>query len=351
MRKMAKARVGGRAVAGVGVGFVAAVLAGCAGERALVPISYVVEPSRGLPPGVQTIAVKEAKVNDVTDRKWSELAANMIQDHLHRAATKYGAPIHLADRKHLRDTMAEQDLAAAGVTRSSTAGRGGQVTDVQGIIESEINVKVETHHGTDTTVAGLNLAGGGGRHHGWGAVDVQTREVQTTTRNMTVQTSFRLVDAVSNRNLATHSPAPYSQSDRTKVDPLFGSGKTEADMTPRDEVISGAVRQGVVEFVSQLVPTEVHLELAVESSGNPNCTEGVRALRGEAYERALAAFKAALAEDPNDHRAAFGAGAACEALRRHDEAQQYYRQAYSIVEDSYYRDSRDRLTADAHRRR
>ncbi|MCH7527208.1 MAG: tetratricopeptide repeat protein [Planctomycetes bacterium] len=318
---------------------------GCATERAFVTISYVVEPTKGVPPGMNAVAVMDSKVNTVTDRKWSELAANMIQARIQTANERFGANLRVADRKHLAEGLAEQDLAAAGVTRSSTAGQGGQVMEVDGIIESEINVKVEKHRGMATTIAGLSGLGG----KGWGGGDIRTRQVETVSRNMVVQTTFKLIDTVNNRNWITFSPRPFRQSDRTKTFFLFGSAQTEAALTPRDEIIAAAVEKGVAEFVSQIVPCEMIHEIVVESSTNKNCVSGVQMLRADDFDTATFHFKAALADDPNDYRAAFAAGVAAEASGHYAEALRMYRRAYGLRPDPKYSRAKNRLNGHLNR--
>lgn len=313
---------------------------GCASERAIVTVSYVVEPSKGLPPGMDAVAILDSKVNTVTDRKWSELAANSIQARIQDANHRFGANLRIADRKHLTEGLAEQDLAAAGVTSGSAPGAGGKVMEIRGIIESEINVKVDTKRGSQTTIAGVS--GWGGRRSGGGSLE--TREVETVQRNITVQTAFKLVDSVNNRNWITYSPPPFSRSDSTQASILFGSSQTEAALTPRDEIIGAAVERGIREFVGLIVPTNLEFDLEVESSGNAKCVQGVRMLRAQDYAGALSYFRAALIDDPNDDKAAYAAGVAAEGAGDFKTALNYYRQACGIRGAPRYLLARDRLS-------
>jgi hypothetical protein len=328
------------------------VVAGCSTEKAWVPVSYVIEPDRGLPPGMNAVAVVDSKVNTATDQKWSELAANMVQDLIQDANHQFGADLKVADRKHLGDTLEEQDLAAAGITSGSEPGQGGKVMEVQGIIQSEINVKVEKHTGYQTTLSGLGLFGGGGSgyywrdryRHGYGGVDVDTREVETVARNITVQTAFKLVDTVNNQNWVTYTSPASSRADRTTASPIFGSAKTEAELTARDVVIGGAVSKGVREFVSEFLPVEMEYAIPIESSYNEDCKMGVRMLRADDYEAARRYFRSAITASPQDHRAIFGAGVASEAMGNFEEALQYYKQAYGMEPLRRYGDAKRRLS-------
>ncbi len=314
-------------------------------ERATVAFEYCLNPSKGLPQGMTAIAILDAQVNEVTDRKWSELAANFIQDLIQDSNDRYGTKLRIADRKHTSSVMQESDMKAAGLVASSQAGQVAQVLDVQGLIMAEINVKVETHKGKGTTISGLS--GFGGSYFGGGSV--QTREVDKTSRSITVQTAFKLVDTTTSENWATHSPSPYQQTDKTKVSPFFGSAKTEEAMTPRDEIIAAAVESGAREFVSKMIPCTVRYEVQLESSGQENCARGVSYLRGDMPTEAIGQFKAALMENPDDSQAAFAAGVACEMMGRYQEALGYYKQACVLEDDPNYVVARKRMAANADR--
>ena len=97
------------------------------------------------------------------------------------------------------------------------------------------------------------------------------------------------------------------------------------------------------------MPCRIDVEVEAVSSSNPACTQGVRLLRGEMYDEALSRFRDALAARPNDHRAAFGAGVACEASGRYDQALHYYRMACTGALSPTYREALDRMKTYGHR--
>jgi len=211
------------------------------------------------------------------------------------------------------------------------------------LLLSNINVKVEKHVGKQRTLSGLDIAGWGGHHSGGGYVSPETEEVETVTRNMTVQTEFKLIDSANGRVWEHFSPKTYRATDRTKASPIFGSSKTEAELTPQDRIIGSLVEQGAREFVSRLMPCRIDVETEVESSGNKNCIEGVRLLRAEAYREAISAFQAAMSENPNDYRAAYGAGVACEATGQFEAGLKYYNKACAGEDSRTYSEARDRM--------
>jgi len=323
---------------------------GCSSsERATALVTYTVTPDVGLPPGMSSVAVLDSTVNEATDTKWSEMAANYIQHLVQESNQKYGTSLQVADRKQTSRVMTESELSASGMAASENPGATAKLLGVQGLVMSEINIKTRVDAGRQRTVSAMDVFAYGGSHYGGGGGGVDTEEVETATRNITVQTDFKLVDSATGKNWVTYSPKAYSQTDRTKASPFFGSSKTEAEMTPRDEIIAAAVEQGARVFVSRFIPCEVTHEIEVESSGNEACIQGVKYLRGDMNAEAHAQFRAAIAEDPDDDKAVFAAGVACELLGRHAEALDYYKRACVLKAEPQYLDAKNRLSADISR--
>jgi Tetratricopeptide repeat len=323
------------------LGLLAAVT-GCASQQtATVSFSYVVEKEKGLPPGMKTIAIMPAKVGETTDPKWQELSTTVLASLINESRSKFGAEVTVTERRDAKAVFDEGDMKAAGMA----TGKGGdtKLIGAEGLLLSNINVKVEKHVGKQRTLSGLDIAGFGGHRSGGGRVNAETEEVETVTRNMTVQTEFKLVDSANGRVWEHFSPKTYSATDRTKASPIFGSSKTEAELTPQDQIIGSLVERGAREFVSQLMPCRIDVETEVESSGNKNCVEGVKLLRAEAYREAISAFQAAMAENPDDHRAAYGAGVACEATGQFEAGLKYYNKACAGENNRTYADARDRM--------
>ncbi len=327
------------------------VLGGCASrESAVVNFSYVVEKEKGLPPGMKTIAIMPAKVGETTDPKWQELSTTILASLINESRGKFGTEVTVTERRDTKPVFDEADLAAAGMS-TKKGGSPGELIGADGYVLSNISVKVEKHVGKQRTLSGLDIAGFGGHGSGGGRVDAQTEEVETVTRNMTVKSEFKLIDSANGRVWEHYSPRTFQATDRTKASPIFGSSRTEAELTPQDQIVGTLVERGAREFVSQLMACRIDVETEVTSSSNANCAQGVRQLRAEQYLEALTAFKQALAENPNDHQAAYGAGVASEAIGRHDAALNYYKQACASQDNRMYSDARDRVKTYGHRAR
>jgi len=133
---------------------------------------------------------------------------------------------------------------------------------------------------------------------------------------------------------------------RNRVDKVIGRLRDAVDGREPDlfrELLATLVERGAREFISRLMPCRIEIEAEVESSRHENCVRGVKLLRAEDYEGAASNFKLALQDNPDDSRAAFGAGIACEASGQYKDALKYYKQACMGAEDATYRDARDRM--------
>jgi|GEM_PF-1589026 len=329
-------------------------VAGCASrETAVVNFSYVVEPTSGMPLNMHTLIIVPAKLGPTTDPHWSDMSTTIMKSLVNESRSYYGTNVDISDRRDTQVVFDEADLAAAGMS-TRRGGQPARLYHAEGAILSKIDVKVEKHIGRKRTLSGISFQGGGGRyyrHGGWGhgGGSVQTREVETVSRNITVQTSFKLLDTSNNRVIEYYAPKTFRATDKTKASAIFGSSQTEAELTPRDRIIATLVERGAREFISRLMPCRMDIEAVVESSRNRACSRGVRLLRGEDYEGAVYQFDKALVSNPDDHRAAYAAGIACEASGRYEDALDYYRQACIGADLQIYRDARDRMKAHADR--
>lgn len=320
-------------------------LGGCSSrESHFVEISYTLEPSKALPPGLTSIAVLPAELGPATDPKWSQLASNVVINLLHEANAHSDVELTVVAREETKKLVAEADLAAAGLIQSDRPGADPVLHEIEGIVVSRIDVKVETHRGRERTIDSINLSAlTGNKKHHRGPL-FHTSEVPTVSRTMTVHSSFKLIDAKTGKEWES-SVSRHQGTDETRVSPFFGSGKTEADLTPRDRIIGTLVERGAREFVGKLVPRVVRQGIRLKSSSHDDCEAGVRLLRADMYENALARFRATLADDPEDHRALFAAGVACELTGRYDEALRYYRLACAEDDKDEYLENKQRLAA------
>lgn len=326
-----------------------ALLAGCEKpETAVVTIKYEIQPDRGLPPGMHGLAVDQVTAESgsgneaIDEAKWQEMVGEMMHNRLNEAKNERGLDIVIADRASTKSVMAEKDLAMSGMAEGAEVAERTQLVGVDGLIRGRVIIKVDAHSGSERTVEGGNVLSYATR--GWIGGGSSSSEKSSIARTITVQPSFRLLDANTGQDWYTWTPAePIIVTEGDKPGFFFGSGKTEADLTPRDRIIAGCVQNAIVEFTSHLIPTTFAVEVPVISSTNKSCIQGVKYLRADDTETALQMFKQALADNPEDARAAFCAGVASEKLGQYEAAIKYYNQALMSQNDSQYKDSRDRV--------
>lgn len=126
-------------------------------ERQQVTISYVIAPPRPLPEGLKAVAVIDAGVEsqgtgDGREQKWSKMAADMIEAMLANSSAQFGSGLDVAQRRHTRQVLAEQDLKLAGLVQGADATRVGKLLAVQGLITSRITINIDTRRSTKSTV-------------------------------------------------------------------------------------------------------------------------------------------------------------------------------------------------------
>jgi len=299
-------------------------------ETVRVTLTYVTKPSTELPKGLNTLAVLDSETTDDTEKKWSGIAANMISGLLDEAARRGGAKLTVADRQNVSKIMKEKDMAMAGIVEGAKAAEAAKLLNVQGMIASTITVKVEKHAGKGRTISAANViawsrGGGGG---------VETEEIEKVSRNITVQCRFALIDAATGKVLIDHVSPTLRKTDKTKTSPFFGASKTEAELTPRDEIIGELVEKEVRKFIGRFMPCQVEETIEVRPSKNEACKAGVRLLAAGEYDQAIKMFEDAIAasEEGKDKYAVFGLGVAYEAKGDLEKALKTYRDA--VVLDS-----------------
>jgi tetratricopeptide (TPR) repeat protein len=324
------------------------VVTGCGKTQvATVDFSSTIQPKQPLPEKYMKIAVRNADVTGDTQefdqKKWSTMTADLIQYSLQQAAEKNNIPMKLVDREHMKLAMEEKDLAAAGVTDSGDKVASAQLEGAAAVLTSKVTIKIDKQKGKGRTITDM---GGWGGHWGGGG-GVGSEEVEKESRNITVQCQFQLKDPASNEIIISHTGKPsqhYTKAGRTS--PFFGGSKTESDMTPRDKIIGEMIDRQLRDFLVKFVPTEIDATAIVKPSKHEMSAAGVRALVADDYETALQDFKQAIAADTTDFRSMFGAGVACEKLKKYDEALKYYKQALSFeTKNEEYAQAVDRLSA------
>lgn len=313
-------------------------LVGCAsGGRTQVSFKYSVEPARRLPAGINKIVIMPAKVGPTTDKKWSKVCSKTIQSLIQESRSKFGTRISVTDKSNARPTFNERDL----VSKSSRRSRFRRVSSrpSEGVILSNINVRLEDNNGKQFMRTS--------HRHG---KKVNNQPNSNGEKQYAVQAEFKLVDGRTNKVWERYAPRTYRLSEKVIVEPILETNKM-SNFTQREKIVARLMEKVTTEFISRIMPTQIYVEANVQSSSNSNCKKGVKLLKSKNWKEAMKSFKLALKENPNDHQAAYGAGIACEAMGKFNQAVSFYRHSCAGANNPEYREARDRVKTFGHRAR
>lgn len=162
-----------------------------------------------------------------------------------------------------------------------------------------------------------------------GGLTFSTKEVEEISRHLSVQCAFALVDAVTGQTIINYTPPTYQKTDEASPNFLFGQSMDETDLDPVDHFIGELVERATQEFASRLVPVQVEVQLPVEGKHSES-ERAVRAMRADDYDTAVEWFKKELAEEPDEHEAAFALGVTYELMGDPEQALAWYRKAIAM---------------------
>jgi hypothetical protein len=275
--------------------------------------------------------IGSAQGEATTERKLAEVWVSMAQGDLASCvkdtAAKAKINLVLVDRKHIQSKVTGGDLGNAGITETTTA-QDVKILAPDARIFGKITMDVKYETGTKTTIQSILVnywsPGIVGAHVG-------LNDRQKIRRTITFQADMQLVDAATGEIFVNHSSS-WQPIDTKEPFILFGCNKNPIDFDQPDEQIARSLLQlEIRNFVARLMPMEWDVNVPVEASGNEECRRGLAKLDQGDYAAALEAFRAALAQDPKDHKACFGAGVASEEAGNLDSAVGYYQKAKELA--------------------
>jgi hypothetical protein len=357
-------------------------------EKQVVTVSYVLAPDRTLPPEIKAVAVIDSGVESIDgikgnsrEKKWALIAADIIEAMLQG---DNGGPqgLTVVQRRATKQILDEQDLQLAGIVEGDAAMRAGKLLAVQGLIASTIRIQIETKRTAKSTFDWTGVMGGsfeelarprprevhyrpgpGGprgphpnpygrrgppRSAGSG-LGVPSREVEEVSRNLTVQCSFRLIDATTGATVVQFSPPVFQKTDKKSPDFMFGGMIEQRDLDPVDHFIGELVERACREFVGMMAPTRVAFTYELIGRGKDG-EAAVRAIRADDFGTAVRLFEAAHQDKPEEPDTVFGLGVTCELAGDYTRALEHYRNLVAmrdVDEDDLpmYLEAKQRLTA------
>jgi hypothetical protein len=268
--------------------------------------------------GTSTGKYKVEQVNAAGDM-WSTMVGAQVTELLADRAKAAGKKIVLVDRSTLAQAMKEHDLKAADIVEgdkvSDKAKLLGYDLLIVGKIDGTTSVMAESDKPWWTKVLYFIPFANT-------AAPLMDTPRQRIRRTMTAGGSLEAIDGVTGEILVTQSLSQQSVEDKESA-PFIGGGGTRMSLVPEEQQIKELLEIEARRFVSRMVPTTMSIDLMVHGGLFGSSAKGVKAL-GIDNATALAFFKKAMADEPADWNAAFGAAVACEMMRDLSDAQKNY---------------------------
>jgi len=316
--------------------FIAVAIAGC-GPEAVVQIRYDRPAEYEIPSSVVSLGIAEFAGQDDEDRKWGNIAADMLAMELDTYNKRFNR-YRLVDRKRLKAILDEQDLQAA-FSDSSSAVQAGKVAQVDAMIYGTATVTTRDERVTRTTIDPLHQ---------------RLREVEHTKRYVMAAVNFTIDDVAGGQTLTTVSVMRDYDSDKQNTSGgqkvLKAVGIGGGDIPAGDQVVSQLIEQCVREFVSKISPHEIEFYEKLHKGKSDSVKTGNKLANAGNYGEALDLYLTALKVKPDDHQAAFNAGVMCEKLGRLQKADEYYDFAFKLKPQEQYVLARERVRGEIARK-
>jgi len=338
-------------------------LFGCS-ESVKVSVPQWIEPRKPLPPTIKTIALvplgewmQEAPPTRVTNVHAeiavivgdaygdyqsfdvSGPAADQMADRLQEEIDRRGLDFKIVDRETLQKQLEERNLANSDLVNPDDVFKlkGLLPVDAFLVVKSRAAAKVEQVPADTFTIDDVSRAIQSDGNY------VRTSQRMSVQRQIEVESSFRLTDAQTGGVHDTYR-STKSQADKARPGFFAGENMAEANLPAAAKVVEDLLERQVEEFIGQLVGIEARgRSMAIAASNNADCKLGVRYLNSESWPEALDAFNRAIAANPSDVQAQFGAGVAAEQMGRYDEALRYYDAALRLKNSPDYSEAVKRV--------
>ncbi len=273
------------------------------------------------PPVVVRTGLVSSSDGEKDARVWESYCRSAIAAKLQTGAEAAGVPIDMVDRDALPVIVCEEDLRSSGIVDDPTGAMKPLGVDLLLFGTVDVVSHYEVTYKRDVGAVILN-------HAPYVPSVFDDGPKRHVRRTITVAGNFRAVDARTGKQVLLQNFASQKHEDKKPI-PVVGTDCTRADLMPEERFVRESLEVEVARFVGRFVPASLPVKVLVQSSDHPDCIKGVELL-DEDPAGALRRFESALAKDPRDDRAAFGAGVALERIGRLDEAKRRYELAGSI---------------------
>jgi tetratricopeptide (TPR) repeat protein len=333
-------------------------------KKDYISFTYVAPPEIGLPKGLTSIAfipfsqaVEDREgIFSAREKKMGDEITSAIAQRMQEVSRQFKIPLSLVDRESIAAIMKEKDLADAGITQENKALQLGKLAKAQTICFGRMAIDVHKEEGVTQTLRptfsqGEQIIVQRDRWHpnrryvsrqptiqgGLG-----TEQVRQIRRTITVSATVKLVSTVTGKSIVTFNRRVSETAER-KPGFFMGQDAQEIQLRPEDETIERLFNQLVDEFVGQLLPHEVRVEVKIAKPKAKLAKTALKFLQTGDLEKAIDLFEEALKTKPDDHAARYDLGIAYECSGRLGEALKNYELAFRLKDNSLYFEASRRL--------
>jgi tetratricopeptide (TPR) repeat protein len=329
-----------------------------------ISFSFVEQPVVGLPQGLTAIAFipfsqavddKEG-IFSAREKKWGDEITAAIAQRMQEVSRQFKIPLSLADREAVAAIMKEKDLADAGITQENKALQLGKLAKAQAICFGRMTIDVRKEEGVTKTLRPtfsqsevVTFHRNPYRpHRGYvtrqpvSQMGLQAEPVRQIRRTITLSATVKLVSTATGKSIVTFNRRTMEVAER-KPGFFMGEDAQEIQLRPEDETIERLFNQLVDEFIGQLLPHEVHVEVKIAKPKAKLAKTALKFLQTGDLEKATDLFEESLRTKPDDHAAMYDLGVAYECSGQPQKALKNYECAFRIKDNNLYFDAAQRL--------
>lgn len=333
-------------------------------RKDMFELVYVAPPVVGLPEGLKAIAFipfsqavedKEG-VYSAREKRWGDEITAAIAQRMQDYIQAFKLPLSIVDRSAVVAIMKEKDLADAGLAQENKALQLGKLAKAEAICFGQMTVSVHKEEGVSKTfrptftqvdqvvvrrdprrphrryiTRGTSVQGG-----------IEAEPVRQIRRTITLSATVKLVATGTGKSIVTFSRRLMDTTEK-KPSIFMGESAQEIQLRPEDQVIERLFNQLVEEFVAQILPHEIRMEVKLCNPKNKISRAGLKFLQTGNFEKAIEFLNEGIAAKPDDHAALYDLGVAYEATGQPKQALKHYELACRIKDQDLYIDAARRV--------
>ncbi len=333
-------------------------------KKDYISFTFVEPPVVGIPQGLTSIAFipfsqavdDKDGIFSAREKRWGDEITAAIAQRMQEVSRQFKIPLTLADREAVAAIMKEKDLADAGITQENKALQLGKLAKAQAICFGRMTIDVHKEEGVSKTLRPtfsqselITVHRNPYRpHRGYitrqpvNQMGLQTEPVRQIRRTITLSATVKLVSTATGKSIVTFNRRTMEVAER-KPGFFMGEDAQEIQLRPEDETIERLFNQLVDEFIGQLLPHEVRVEVKIAKPKAKLAKTALKFLQTGDLEKAIDLFEEALKTKPDDHAALYDLGVAYECSGQPQKALKNYELAFRFKDNNLYFEAAQRL--------